>query len=114
MLPLLISAPGADTLAVNLAFLTLMLPGMFISAIGSTVLGIGLLRSHYTPKLTPWLLTLAFPSMLIIPTVLGCNNLGMIPSSWRGASPAFSSGGHTTMPRYHRIPAAQIPDSRDM
>ena len=48
-----------------------MLPGMFISAIGSTVLGIALLRSHYTPKLTPWLLTLAFPSMLIIPTVLG-------------------------------------------
>jgi hypothetical protein len=41
--------------------------------------------------------------------VLGHNSLGMIPSSWRGASPAFSSGGHTTMPRYHRIPAAQIP-----
>ena len=81
VLPLLISAPGADTLAFNLAFLTLMLPGMFISAIGSTVLGIALLR-NYTPKLTPWLLTLAFPSMLIIPTVLGHNSLGMIPSSW--------------------------------
>jgi hypothetical protein len=79
MLPLLISAPGAETLAVNLVFLTLMLPGMLISAIGSTVLGIALLRSHYTPRLTPWLLTLAFPSMLIIPTVLGHNSLGMVP-----------------------------------
>src|SRR5690349_5408610 len=36
------------------------------------------------------------------------------PSSWRGASAAFSSGKHTTMPRYHRIPAAQIPDLRDV
>lgn len=78
-LPLLISAPDGDTLAVNLVFLALMLPGMFISAIGSTVLGIALLRSHYTPRLTPWLLTLAFPSMLIIPTVLGHNSLGMVP-----------------------------------
>jgi hypothetical protein len=79
VLPLLISAPGGDALAVNLVFLTLLLPGMFISAIGSTVLGIALLRSHYTPKLTPWLLTLAFPSMLIIPTVLGHNSLGLVP-----------------------------------
>jgi hypothetical protein len=79
MLPLLISAPGADTLAVNLVFLTLMLPGMFISSIGSTVLGIALMRSHYTPRPTPWLLTLTFPSMLIIPTVLGHNSLGIVP-----------------------------------
>ena len=60
-------------------FLALLLPGMFISAIGSTVLGIALLRGRYTPRLTPWLLTLAFPSMLIIPTVLGHNSLGMVP-----------------------------------
>ena len=52
---------------------------MFISAVGSTVLGVALLRSRYTPRLTAWLLTLAFPSMLVIPTVLGHNSLGMLP-----------------------------------
>jgi hypothetical protein len=65
--------------ALNIVFLTLLLPGMFLSAIGSTVLGIALLRGHYTPKLTSWLLTLAFPSMLVVPTVLGHNSLGMVP-----------------------------------
>ena len=79
LLLLLISAPGGGTPAVNVVFLALLLPGMFISAIGSTVLGIALLRGRYTPRLTPWLLTLAFPSMLIIPTVLGHNSLGMVP-----------------------------------
>jgi hypothetical protein len=113
MLPLLISAPGGDTPAVNLVFLTLLLPGMFISAIGSTVLGIALLRSHYTPRLTPWLLTLAFPSMLIIPTVLGHNSLGMVPlivawgvsgiQLWRAhdqASPSESA--QPLLPRHSR------------
>lgn len=65
--------------ALNLVFLALMLPGMAISVIGSTVLGIALLRSTYRPRLTPWLLTLAFPSMLIVPTFLGHNSLGMLP-----------------------------------
>jgi hypothetical protein len=65
--------------ALNIVFLALLLPGMFLSAIGSTVLGIALLRSHYTPKLTAWLLTLALPSMLVVPTVLGHNSLGMVP-----------------------------------
>lgn len=63
----------------NIVFLTLMLPGMFISAIGSTVLGIGLLRSRYTPSLTPWLLTFTFPSMLVVPGLLGHNSLGTLP-----------------------------------
>jgi hypothetical protein len=76
--------------ALNLVFLALMLPGMAIGVIGSTVLGIALLRSTYRPRLTPWLLTLAFPSMLIVPDFLGHNSLGMLPvfvawgaSGWR-------------------------------
>lgn len=77
---LLIAGSVAGT-PLNIAFLTLLLPGMFISAIGSTILGIALLRSRsrYTPKITPWLLTLTFPSMLAIPTLLGHNSLGMLP-----------------------------------
>jgi len=65
--------------ALNIVFLTLLLPGMFLSAIGSTVLGIALLRGRYAPRLTPWLLTLAFPSMVVVPTLLGHNSLGMVP-----------------------------------
>lgn len=65
--------------ALNIVFLALLLPGMFGSALGSTVLGIALLRGRYTPRLTPWLLTLAFPSMVVVPTLLGHNSLGMVP-----------------------------------
>lgn len=75
---ILLAQPEAGT-ALDIVFLALMLPGMFISVIGSTVLGIGLLRARYTPKLTAWLLTLALPSMLVLPTVLGHNSLGMVP-----------------------------------
>jgi hypothetical protein len=71
--------PGsADSTPLNIVFLAMLLPGMFVSAVGSTVLGIALLRSRYTPRLTPWLLTLAFPSMVVVPTVLGHNSLGML------------------------------------
>ncbi len=65
--------------ALNVVFLALLLPGMLVSAIGSTVLGVALVRTRYSPKLTPWLLTLAFPSMLVVPTVLGHNSIGMVP-----------------------------------
>jgi hypothetical protein len=63
----------------NLVYLALLLPGMLLSVIGSTVLGIALLRARFTPKLTAWLLTLAFPLMLLGSDVLGHNSLGLIP-----------------------------------
>lgn len=65
--------------ALNVVFLGLLLPGMLISVIGSTVLGIALLRGEFRPKLTAWLLTLSLPSMLFIPEVLGHNSLGLLP-----------------------------------
>lgn len=75
---ILFAQPEAGT-ALDIVYLALMLPGMFISVIGSTVLGVGLLRGRYTPRLTAWLLTLALPSMIVLPTVLGHNSLGMVP-----------------------------------
>lgn len=69
--------PGSG--AANAAFLALMAPGMLIGIIGSTVLGTALLRGHYTPRSTAWLLTLAFPLMLIGSAVLGHNSLGLVP-----------------------------------
>jgi hypothetical protein len=52
--------------------------------------------------------------MLIIPAVLGHNSLGMVPLivPW-GVSGIQLWRAHDHA-RYHRIPAAQIPDSRDV
>jgi energy-converting hydrogenase Eha subunit A len=89
--------------ALNVVFLTMMLPGMLISVIGSTVLGIALLRSRYTPRTTSWLLVLAFPSMLVVPTALGHNSLGMVP--------VFAAWGATGLQLWHapdRAPAGEL------
>jgi hypothetical protein len=77
--PLLLTDPGGDGAAIGVVFLAMMLPGQLFGALGSTVLGIGLLRNGFRPRATAWLLTLAFPSMIIIPTVLGHNSLGDLP-----------------------------------
>jgi hypothetical protein len=65
--------------ALDAAFIVLMLPGMLISVIGSTVLGIALLRNRYQPALTAALLALAFPSLFVVSTALGHNSLGLLP-----------------------------------
>ncbi len=82
------SAPDSD--ALNTVFLALMVPGMLISTIGSTVLGIALMRARYLPRVTAWLLALVFPLAFVGSAVLGHNSLGMIPifvawaaSGWR-------------------------------
>lgn len=63
-------------------FISLMIPGMLIAAIGSTVLGIALLRSpaRFAPRAAAWLLTVAIPAMVVVPIVLGHNSLGMLPT----------------------------------
>jgi hypothetical protein len=100
-LVLVFSSPTSD--ALNVVFLSLMLPGMLISAIGSTWLGISLLRSpdRFTPRATAWLLAIAFPAMAVIPAILGHNSLGMLPmvlawgvagaGLWKGESRAATT-----------------------
>ena len=71
--------PGhADSPALNPLFLGVLVPGMALSVIGSTVLGIALLRSGYQPRATAWLLALAIP-LLGAGNILGHNSLGMVP-----------------------------------
>ena len=65
--------------ALDVVFISLMFPGMAISVIGSTVLGIGLLRNRYEPKITAGLLVLAFPSLLVLSTLLGHNGIALLP-----------------------------------
>ncbi len=68
----------ADSPTLNVVFLTLMLPGMLLSLIGSTALGITLLHSGYRPRATGWLLALAIP-LLAAGQILGHNSLGIVP-----------------------------------
>jgi hypothetical protein len=77
--PVLFADAGGEGSILNIAYLAMMLPGMLISAIGSTVLGIALLRAAFRPLAAAWLLALALPSMVVVPTVLGHNSLGMAP-----------------------------------
>jgi hypothetical protein len=99
--------------ALNVVFLALIFPGFVISVIGSTVLGIALLRDRYTPKLTAWLLAMAFPSMLVVPTVLGHNSLGLMPLflAWGATGLQLwreSRGGRATRRRKRLASAAAV------
>ena len=69
------------------------------------MLGIALLRDRYAPRLTAWLLALAFPLMLVGSDVLGHNSLGMIPLFLAWAA----TGRHLwrTVPPAHDPQAAQ-------
>jgi len=71
---------AAPTSAIpNMLFLSLIAPGLFLGTVGSTLLGIRFLRSAYHPRLTAWLLALAFPLWIVGSDVLGHNSLGLIP-----------------------------------
>jgi hypothetical protein len=74
---IVVSGSTADS-AIDVAFVALMLPATAIDVIGSTVLGIALLRSRFEPRVTAWLLTFVFPSMLVFPVVLGNLSLGLL------------------------------------
>jgi hypothetical protein len=71
--------PGhADSPALNAVFVAVLLPAMVLSVIGSTMLGIALLRGRYRPRVAAWLLALAIP-LLAAGNILGHNSLGMLP-----------------------------------
>lgn len=65
--------------AIEVAFFVLLVPGLLLGTIGSTLLGVALLRSSYRPRLTSWLLALSLPLWLVGSVVLGHNSLGLVP-----------------------------------
>jgi hypothetical protein len=92
---------GGDTDApmVNAVFLTLVFPGILISVLGSTVLGVALLRAGYQPRATAWLLTLAIPGFALGSLALGHNSLGLVPlflawscTAWAADMPTTDTG----------------------
>jgi hypothetical protein len=75
----LVNLSGAPDGLVDVGFLGLMIPGMLLSMIGSTILGIVFLRSGHQPRLTGWLLTFSLPLLVIGSGVLGHNGFGILP-----------------------------------
>ena len=63
----------------NVVFLALLVPGILLSTLGSSVLGLSLVRSQYAPRATAWLLAISFPGWIVGSFVLGHNSLGLIP-----------------------------------
>jgi hypothetical protein len=75
---MLIGVSGSSTI-LDYAYLPLVFPGIVFGTIGSTMLGIGLLRSDYEPRVTAWLLALVFPLWVVGDFVIGHNSLGLVP-----------------------------------
>lgn len=84
---MLVAGPSATI--VDVLFMAAMIPGLLAALIGSTILGISLLRARYRPRTTAWLLALAFPLWIVGSVVLGHNSLGILPlaMAWAIAAP---------------------------
>lgn len=85
---LVLVAAAPDAPVTNTIFLALVVPGTLLGTTGSTALGIALLRSGYRPRVTAWLLTLAFPLWIAGSVVLGHNGIGLVPlfAAWAAAA----------------------------
>ena len=53
------------------------IPGLLMTLIGSTLLGIALLRNGFTPKLPAWLLTLIIPLAIVIVQITSMGSLAL-------------------------------------
>jgi hypothetical protein len=104
-------ASGASGALVDVGFVALMIPGLLLSVIGSTVLGVVLLRTGHQPRLTGWLLAFSLPLLVIGSAVVGHNGFGILPlmiawaatgARWRAADaapPLEPAGGPLTQHR---------------
>jgi hypothetical protein len=62
----------------DLVFLAVTMPAVLLSTIGETMLGIGLVRSGFRPRLTGWTLALSFPLSNVL-VMVSTQALGMWP-----------------------------------
>lgn len=66
-------------------FMAAMLPGLLTSLIGSSLLGVALVRARYPARGASWLLALAVPLWLFANLVVGHNSIGLLPLLWAWA-----------------------------
>jgi hypothetical protein len=73
------------------SFAFLGIPGILISVLGSTVLGIGLLRRRFRPPVTGWLLALWLPLFVALTSVIAMG-AGLLPMlfAWGAAGRALA------------------------
>jgi hypothetical protein len=71
--------PWMDT-----SFAYLGIPGMLISVVGSTVLGIALLRRRFRPRLTGWLLATWLPALVALSSLIALG-AALLPMLWAWA-----------------------------
>jgi len=74
-----ITGTSSHSDALNVVFLSVLFPGVFLSTVGSSLLGAALVRSSFAPRTSAWLLALAFPLWIAGSFVLGHNGVGLAP-----------------------------------
>jgi hypothetical protein len=63
----------------DLVFLAVTIPALLLSTVGETMLGIGLIRAGFRPRLTAWVLALSFPLSQVL-VMISTQALGMWPT----------------------------------
>jgi hypothetical protein len=53
------------------------LPGVLLSMLGSSLLGVALLRRGFRPRASAWLLTLTFPLMFVISAITSMGSIAL-------------------------------------
>ena len=76
------------TSLLDLAFVVLDIPGLLLTVISSTILGITLLRRGFRPRVTAWLLALTLPLTVVIQLFTSMGS-GALPVMF-----AFGIAGH--------------------
>ena len=98
---------SASSSILDLAYLPLVFPGIVLGTIGSSVLGIALLRAAYAPRVTAWLLALVFPLWIVGDFVVGHNGLGLVPLfvAWATTGVSYARRGRRSSKRCSVPPA---------
>lgn len=91
LVALLLVGGNTGVAVIDVAFMALMLPGLLIGLVGSTVLGIAFMRAGFQPRTTVWLLALSLPLWFVGSGVLGHNSIGILPLFVAWAAAAWPS-----------------------
>src|SRR3954468_9193228 len=92
------SPSGAVT---NDVFVPFIVPGVLLGTLGSSVLGVLLIRRGYRPRLASWLLALSFPLWIVGSDVVGHNGVGLLPLlvAWAATSQRHDAMGRQPLER---------------
>lgn len=89
-------------------FLLLSVPGLLLTLVGSTLLGVGLLRARVGPPAARWLFALSLPLVVLMSAIIGHLTAGLLALdlAWIVAGAAFVRDGRIA---WQAVPAADGP-----